>query len=226
MFNNQPPQPPQPPQQPQQGYPPAQPQQGYYPPAQPQQGYYPPAQPQQEPTVDGSIDDFFAAPSSAGGPSLKFKDRPIGTSYTGVVARAVTDSDVRQQTDLGGRPLTAKDGRPKFVMVVPLTVEKSEDYPEGSAAWWVKGQSRDELLRAMEEAGAPSKVPEKGAAIRVTLTGQRPIPGMNPQYLYSVEYVSPQATQRPPEQGGDAQQAQQMPGLDDAQQALMSKLTG
>ena len=249
-------------QYPPQGYPPqgGYPQQGApyapppgYPP--PQQGYYPPAAPQQPPTANAGLDDFFNAPSTGGGPAIKFKDKPIGTRYAGIVARKITNADVRQQTDPSGRPLTYRDGRPKFVMVVPLIVQQTPEFNEGRATWWVKGAARDELVRAMSEAGAPEGPPEEGAGIVVELTGHRPIPGLNPQYLYKVTYTRPQggafaakqAAAAAPEQAQQAtpEQAQQAPAqpvaqapaqqapavqvppdMTDEQAALLAKLTG
>jgi hypothetical protein len=205
QYPAQPPMP-QYPQQPQQGYPvqPAYPQQpAYAPPAPqypPQQGYPQPyGQPQyapQAPAVPlptGTLDGYWQQPSASGGPSFKFKDKPIGTHYEGFVTRPVSDSDVRPQTDNNGNVQTYKDGRPKFVMVVPMTVQPTQEFPEGTAGWWVKGQARDELARAMAEAGAPQGAPESGAFIRVTLVGVRQIPGgFNPAFQYRVEYVRPQ----------------------------------
>ena len=179
------PQYPQYPQYPQQSMPPYPPQ---YPVQYPQQGY--PQQAPMPPTVAGTLDEFFDQPST-GNKSWVFKDRPIGTTYTGIVARAVTKADVRQQTDQQGRGQTFRDGRPKFVMVVPVLVQPSQEFPEGQASWWVKGQARDELVRAMAEVGAPEGPPEAGAAVSVKLIGQRPIPGMNPAYQYRVIYRRP-----------------------------------
>lgn len=186
------------PQQPQPQYPPQGYGQGGYPPP-PQMPQQAPA-PQQPPAPQGSLSDFFSQPSAGNGPALKFKDKPKGTSYTGIVARAVTNADVRAQTDPNGRPTTYRDGRPKFVMVVPLQVEPTQEFPEGRATWWVKGQARDELVRAMAEAGAPEGPPEAGAAVRVTLVGERPVPGMNPALQYRVEYVRPQGADQQPAQ--------------------------
>jgi hypothetical protein len=185
--------PPQPPAQQQYPTPPAYPQQ--YPPqqqyAQPQ---YPPA-PVGPPPPAGTLDGFYEQPSSGGGPSFKFQDAnrqpQIGKTCVGIVARPVTNADVRAQTNDSGQVQTFKDGRPKFVMVVPMQVQPSPEFPEGQAGWWVKGQARDELARAMAEAGAPAGPPEAGAGIRVTLVGVRPIPGRNPAYQYRVEYVRP-----------------------------------
>lgn len=161
------------------------------------QQYAQPA-PAPAPLPQGTLDGFFEQPSSGGGPSFKFNGKPVGTSYAGIVARTVTNADVRAQTNNAGVAQTYKDGRPKLVMVVPMQVQPSPEYPDGVAGWWVKGQARDELARAMSEAGAPAGPPEAGAAIRVTLTGQRAVPNMNPQLLYRVEYIRPAGAQPAP----------------------------
>lgn len=173
---------------------PAQP--AYAPQGYPAPQYAQPPAPAGPPPPPGSLDTFYQQPSSGGGPSFKFMDSTtrqpqVGKSYAGFVARPVTDADVRAQTTEGGQVQTFKDGRPKFVMVVPMQVQPSQEFPEGIAGWWVKGQARDELARAMAEAGAPAGPPEAGAFIRVTLAGIRPIPGRNPAYQYRVEYVRP-----------------------------------
>lgn len=144
-----------------------------------------------QPSAPGSLDGFYGQPSASGGPSWKFQGKPVGTTYAGIVERPVTDADVRQQTNNAGVPQTYRDGRPKFIMVVPMLVQQSPEFPEGRAGWWVKGQARDELVRAMAEAGAPTGAPEAGALIQVTLVGQRPIPGMNPAYQYRIVYTRP-----------------------------------
>lgn len=193
------------PQQPQYAPPPAPPAQ--YPAPQPQ---YPQAMPQYPappaPAAPaGTLDAFYGQPSTGGGPSWKFNNRPNGTSYSGIVARPVTNADIQAQTDNAGRPSTFRDGRPKFVMVVPLLVQPSAEYAEGRATWWCKGQARDELVRAMAEAGAPEGPPEAGAVITVTKVGERPIQGMNPQIQYQVTYRRPDNAAPSADQG--AQQA-------------------
>ncbi|RGC68442.1 hypothetical protein C5N14_13730 [Micromonospora sp. MW-13] len=150
-----------------------------------------PAGPATPPPPAGTLDGFFGQPSAGGGAAWKFNGKPIGTSYAGIVARPVTNADVRHQTNNAGQVQTYRDGRPKLVMVVPMQVQPSAEHPEGVATWWVKGQARDELARAMAEAGAPAGAPEAGAAIRVTLVGQRPVPNMNPANQYRVEYIRP-----------------------------------
>lgn len=201
------------PQQPQQGYPP----QAYAPPQYPAQPAYqqPPAYPQgyaqpgyapapmpyappappQVPLPTGTLDQFYSQPSTGSGPSFKFMDASrnpmIGKTCAGIVERPLTNADVRAQ-EQNGVVRTYRDGRPKFVMVVPMLVQPSQEFPEGRAGWWVKGQARDELARAMAEAGAPEGPPEAGAAISVTLVGVKPVPNMNPAYQYRITYMRPQ----------------------------------
>ena len=167
------------------GYP-----QGYV--QQPPQYQQPPARP----AVNGSLDDFWNQPNVAGGPSLSFKDRPIGTRFDFIVERAIVDSDVQQQTNLtDGSPAFYRDGRPKFVMKVPalLASGPTPEFPEGKGTWYCSGQAREELRRAMAEAGAPEGAPEAGAAISVTLVARKPSrqPGFNPSNQVQVVYRRP-----------------------------------
>lgn len=195
------------PNQPQQGYPYPQqpatqpaPPQGYYPPPQqqvpwpPQQfgqpQYQQPAQPQQ-PLAQVSLDDYFTQPSVAGGPSISWTNKPLNTTYAGIVARPITNADVQQDTDPQGNPKTFRDGRPKSVMKVPLRVHPTPEFPEGEATWFVRGQARDELVRAMAEAGAPQGAPEAGAGVSVTLVQRRPSKVGNPQNIVQVRYQRP-----------------------------------
>lgn len=176
------PQPPAPQYMPQ-GFPAQQP---YYP--QPPQ-YGAPQQPAPQ-LAAGSLDAFFSQPSSGGGAALKFE---VNTAHVGVVSRPLTHGDVQQQTNPGnGQPSYYKDGRPKFVMKVPLKVAVSQAHSDGQAQWFVAGAARDELLRAQLEAGAPEGPPEAGAVIYVQCTGTRPSgPGMNPAKTYAVRYWRP-----------------------------------
>lgn len=181
------------PQYPQQPYPPqapAYPPQQYagYPPA-PPQGYAPAPPPQ--PLATGTIDDFYNQPSSGGGAALKFP--VIGTRYVGIVTRPVGSGDVIQQTNTQGVPQFYKDGRPKFVMKVPLQMQPTAEFPDGLAQWYVKGQARDELVRAMAEAHAPEGPPEAGAVLDITFSSTRSAGvGMNDAKLFTVRYTRPQ----------------------------------
>lgn len=175
------------------------PQQGYAPqPQYPAYGQQAPQQPPAPPLAQGSLDDYYSQPSTGGGGGLKFtgpNNQPlINQSYLFRVPRPVTNGDIQQQTDQKNTPLTFKDGRPKFVMIVPAELlEPSPNHPDGLAKWYVKGAARDDLVRAMAEAGAPEGPPEMGAVIRVTLTGTRPSgPGMNAAHVFAVQYWRPE----------------------------------
>jgi hypothetical protein len=194
------------PQQPvQQGYPPQQfapqaPVQQPYPPQQ----YAPPVQAPAQPVATGSLDDFYNQPSTGGGASLKFEQ--VGTRYIGIVTRPLGPGDVQQQTNTQGVPLFFKDGRPKWVMKIPLQMQPSPAYPDGTAQWYVKGATRDELARAMAEAGVDAREVQAGAIIDITFTGTRPSgAGMNPAKLFRVVYTPPEgAAQTQPPQGTGA----------------------
>lgn len=170
-----------------------QPQQGWQPyPQAPQQytqpipGAVPPPTPA---PVAGTLDDFYNQPSSGGGPSVSWKDAQPGAQIVGSIARDVTNTDIRQQTDMRtNQPKFYRDGRPMLTMVVPLKVQPDQRFPEGTASLWVRGQLRDELTRAMHEAGRDGG-PREGDLIAVTLTGRKPSgPGMSPANQFRVEY--------------------------------------
>jgi len=183
------------------GYPPAPPAQPQYPPQQPVQygqPAYPQPYPQQQapaqPLAQGTLDDFYNQPSSGGGAGLKFEQ--LGTRYIGIVTRPIGSGDIQQQTNTQGVPQTFKDGRPKWVMKVPLQLQPTADRPDGLAQWYVKGQARDELVRAMAEAHAPEGPPEAGAVLDITFTATRQSGvGMNPAKVFQVRYQRPQGAQ-------------------------------
>lgn len=188
---------------PQQQYPPAPPM-GYpnapqFPQAPPQQFGYPQQQPQAAPTpppapvVSGTIDQFYSQPSAAGGPGISWKDKPIGATYAGIIAG---ECKVQQDTDFdSGQPLFQKDQvTPKFVMLVPLRSVQSNmptpEFPDGEAVFYVRGQARDELVRAMSEAGC-SGAPQQGATFQVTLTQRKPNRKGNPSNIVQIKYLPP-----------------------------------
>lgn len=173
-------------------------------------------QPQQapaQPLAEGSLDAFYGQPSAASGPSLSWtgpdgSPKPIGTTYVGVVARDVTNADVQQQTDFNTKaPLFYRDGRPKFAMKVPLRVQPSNEFPDGEASWYVKGQARDELVRAMSAVGVTGS-PKEGAVIQITLVQRRNMGrGMNPANVVQVTYQPGAGGAPAPEQPTVAQAA-------------------
>lgn len=203
------PQPPAPPAPPQPVYvpqyaqaPAAYPQQQWS--AQPQYGMpqqypgMPPAGPPAPPLAQGTLADFYGQPSSGGGKALSWKDKPIGTTYVILVTREITSADIQQQTEINSnRPAFFRDGRPKFVMKVPARMAPSPEYPDGTCQWFVQGASRDELTRAMQEAGVPlgedgnPRTPEAGSVIEIKLTGKRPVANMSPANVMAVRYWRP-----------------------------------
>lgn len=167
--------------------------QGYAP--QMPQGY-PMQQPQQpvQQLVPGTLDGFFSQPASGHGPAWSWKNVPMGTAFVGIVARPITNADISQQTQPApsNAPMFYKDGRPVLVMKVPMNVSPDQTYTEGKAQWYVQGQARDELARAMAEAGAPAGPPEAGAVIWVTWVSERKnnFGTMSKQFL--VKYQRPE----------------------------------
>ena len=181
-----------------QGYPTTPPQN--YPQQFPQQFPQDYTQAPAQPLPQGNLSDFFGQPSVSGGPSWSFKDKPVGQSYAGIVERALTNADIEPQTIPGtNRPATYRDGRQKWVMKVPMLVQADTDHPDGKATWYVSGQSRDELVRAMAEAGAPEGAPEPGAFIGVQLVGRKPskTPGFSPSNQVRVVYRRPEGAAAP-----------------------------
>jgi len=208
-----PPQYPQAPAPPNQAYPPQQ-QQPYAQPY-PSQPYPQQIQAPQQPLAQGGLDDFYAQPSAGSGPGISWTDkagnqRPIGMTFIGIVARDVTNGDVQQQTSPQGAPAFFRDGRPKFQMKVPLKQVAmfdphgqqlpTPDFPEGEATWYVRGQARDELTRAMAEAGCEG-APAGGAVVSITLVQRRPNGGgMQPSNIVQIRYQGPQGAAKSAEQ--------------------------
>src|ERR1700753_3676082 len=107
---------------PPQAYPPApqyqqQPPPGYYPPQGPPQGYQQPAPPQPV-LARGTLEDYLEQPTGGGGAATSkfFTGQRMNGHWIQVrIARDINNSDVRQQTDKFGTPLTFKsNGKPKF----------------------------------------------------------------------------------------------------------------
>lgn len=182
--------------QPQFGQPPAQgfaPQQGFVP--QQQQGFNHPPAPEQPQLAAGSLDAWAAQPTGGHGPSLQFQD--IGAAHLMVVARPITDADVSQQTDTYGRPQIYNDGKPKFVLKVPVNVPTDpQRYTEGKGQWYCQGTARNDLAAAMAIAGAPAGPPESGAVLYVKKVDKKKLPNGTSANVWQIQYIRP---------GGEAQ---------------------
>jgi hypothetical protein len=196
--------------QPQQNNPYAQPGYGQQPPQgygqAPVQQYGPqygqaPQGPPPVPLAQGTLDDFYNQPSTGNGQALKFSDANnvpmIGKRYIFRVTRPLGNGDVQQNVDQNGKPDTFRDGRPKLTLLIPAELLEFDPlFPDGQAVWYCKGKGRDELSRAMAEAGAPEGPPQHNCIIEVTLTGTRPSgKGMNPSHVFAVRYWTPEQAQ-------------------------------
>jgi len=232
-----------PPQQPQypQGFPPANPfqQAPAYPPQwSPQQQFAP--QPAAEPLPQGTLADFYGQPAAGGAPAISWKDQPIGTGVAFVVERDVVTSDVVAKTDpITGAVQRYRDGRPKYQMAVPILIAPDPMHPEGTARLFVGGQMRDELARAMAEAGAVpdpafgAAVPHKGDAGYIQLVQRKPMRQGNPQNIFAARYqvANPGAQAAAPEPVGSppphpvAQQyvQEQLPAANPQQDAAIAQ---
>jgi hypothetical protein len=191
----------------------------------PQQGYYQ-QQPFQHPSPDGftapelrnppvappSLREFMNQPAG-GGNSLSFMQ--VGTRYTGTVIRTVTGADVDYAKEMQDQTKVARfnDGREKLILKVPLLLDApSAAYPDGTAVWILKSNDRNELMRAMEAAGAQTDPelgffrPQAGDWLSVTYTHDQPSrSGLNPRKVKAVEYrigngTPPQMPQYQPDQ--------------------------
>lgn len=177
---------------------------------QPPQGYGQPQGPQgppAQPLAQGTLEDFYNQRSASGGQGLKFTDdrtnQPmIGKRYRFRITRPLVNGDVQQQTDKFGNGLTHRDGQPKLVLVVPVQLVIPDPlFPDGEAVWYVKGQARDELTRAMMEAGETETLPQMGAVVDVELARLKPSgKGMNPAHVFAIQYTPAGAVPAQPDQ--------------------------
>lgn len=135
-------------------------------------------------TTEQPVDPFAGGTST---PSLSFKDRPVGTSYTGVV---VEIPKLVQARDFeSGEPAYWSDGNPKMTVVTRLRVdgeERSLWAPKPSALF-------ASIAAAQQAAGSTIAV---GGTLTVTYTGDKPNeknPRLNPAKQYTVTYSAPNA---------------------------------
>jgi hypothetical protein len=192
--------------------------QGYAPPQAPVQPFPHPSPEQVRaelrtpPVAPPTLREFMNQPAG-GGNSLSFMQ--AGTRYSGTVIRTVTTADVDFATEMQDQTKVAKfrDGREKLILKVPLLLDApSAAYPDGTAIWILKSNDRNELMRAMEAAGAQID-PELGFYriqagdwLSVTYTHDQPSGrGLNPRKVKAVEYrvgngMPPQMPQYQPDQ--------------------------
>jgi hypothetical protein len=148
---------------------------------------------------EGTLEDYNNQPASSGGagPTWKFKDRPIGTTYRGIVA---DDLPIRITREKSNDP---KRQRP-WQMWVPMLVMPDDDFPDGRSQCVFSGDKRDKLNAAMQVVGAPTVVdaqgkegyvPQPGAFIQVTHTASQKVRNRDgksgDKFLYEVHYRVP-----------------------------------
>lgn len=215
------------------GYQPQQYQQPGYP---PQNGYGQPPQPPQPELPRGSLKDYVDQPAGGFGPSLAFPQ--VGTQYWCTVARNVGDPDIKPQTDMiTSEVRTFPDGRVKWMMCVPVLMQPSPQYPEGIATWYVKGNDRTELTRAMEAAGVGTDPetgttypPRAGDTFHVHFTHEQASSGKgrNPAKVKRVTYTMGNGEAPPPQvvqgQVVQSQQQYQQPGYQPTMQMAQPAL--
>lgn len=142
-------------------------------------------------TFDPSADPFAGGGSR---PSVTFKDAPVGTTYTGTVTEA--PQFVQARDFESGLPALWPDGKPKMTVVTSIAIDGEE-----RSLWAPKPSA---MFRAIQEAqlAAGAKI-AVGGTLTVTFTGEKPNeknPRLNPQKLYSVSYVAPDAFAAAPAQ--------------------------
>jgi hypothetical protein len=99
--------------------------------------------------------------------------------YVGVVAKTPQDADVFQDSDPQTKQLKFwRDGNPKMVLPVQLRLAfldawQAQEYRDGDASVFLRGAMKEEVSRAMGEAGVAG-VPQQGALMDITLTHRKP----------------------------------------------------
>lgn len=130
------------------------------------------------------VEDPFAGAETH--PSLSFKDKPVGTSYTGKVTKAPELVQARDYES--GQPAFWKDGNPQMTVVTTLEVNGEE-----VNLWAPKPSAKFRAIAdAQKAAGAQIAV---GGTLTITYSGEKPNdnPRLNPQKLYTAVYRPPNA---------------------------------
>ncbi len=174
----------------------------------------------------GTLEDYLNQPQMGGGGksiTSYFNGKPQGSWLQFTVRRDLNANDVRQQTDLQGKPLTYRNDDPKLVLIVPVTVTGGSDpswqqFENGDGTLWLKGLLQEEFNRAAAAAGdTPYKngsyVPRGGASGVIASAGERPNrqPGYQASKLYQMQYQLPavKAAETSWEEGSDVMGAVQ-----------------
>lgn len=128
-------------------------------------------------------------------PSLSWRNAPVGKTYKGTVARASRVMDQRSVDT--GEILYWDDAktRPKKMLCVYLdtgVIDPTIEDHDGVWAWYVKGKSASDALRAAVRGSGRAGI-EIGGFISVTFTGEGVASNraFNPPKLFTVSYMPP-----------------------------------
>lgn len=120
----------------------------------------------------GSLSQGFDQGARAGGHGNAAKWPAPGSTFTGILARDMNDTDCRQATDPGTKQpkFFRKSGAPQFEFTIPVNVQPSADYPDGKATIFTsKYRLHQAVVRAMIEQGyQPGEGLHEGDVITVT----------------------------------------------------------
>lgn len=135
--------------------------------------------------MSNDIEGFLNA---SGAPAAKFPT--IGTTVKGTV----TGAEVKQQTDLDGKPKSWDDGNPRMQLVVTLATEERDPEiadDDGSRRLFIKGAMLKAVREAIKTAGARTIETGGTLAVKYTGDGDAPRPGFSPPKLYVAQYKVP-----------------------------------
>lgn len=135
-------------------------------------------------------------------PSLSFKDKPLGTSYSGVVT--AQPSLVQSRNFDSRQPEFWPDGNPKMTVATNLRLDSGEE-----VCLWASKPSA--MFRAIADAAkaAGTGPVAVGGRLTVSFSGEKPDPAkphLNPQKLYTVTYQPPNAFAEQPQNAATAAQ--------------------
>jgi hypothetical protein len=159
-----------------------------------------PEKPTEPLPVPSSFKEFFDQPSSVGGEGRywKYHQKPVGTSYWGIVKRAVVLTDIKPQTDAEGN-VQRQNGQVRWQLEVPMLMMPDQDFQDGFAVVVFKSDARDKLNAEMVAVGVEPHpdggyLPEAGAFIQMTKSGEQTgtsKKGGFTKYIYEVVYRRP-----------------------------------
>lgn len=164
-------------------------------------------------STDTTTADPFAGSESR--PSVSFKDKPVGTSFTLKVIEAPKITQARDYES--GQPAFWPDGNPKQTIVTGVVDTTTG---EELSLWAAKPSAMFRAIGDAQKAAGAQITP--GGTLTVTFSSEKPNeknPRLNPQKLYTVTYTPGDAFATTPATPAPAQQPVQQPAPAAQQQA-------